>query len=254
MKQPTIVLLPCCSYILVTVDFTVMPANAKLVMTSLNVLGTVLGMGASTIGHVQLPAYQGQIKEQTVMAHRRTIEDGLVKHGLSLEKDVVLLFDKSNCRQSDSRASVQKCIATFHKNFTPDFAACSAVSGNRVDTVPLLPVSEFYSYDDTAKPGPAERVETFLVTLSSAFCVSIEIFCLFFFLAFQQLSVLIASTFMNCIAKSLREGVKAHLGVLDAYMDGMDLKDGDRFIVFDLLPNRWGQKLRVTFPFKVSTG
>lgn len=181
MKQPTIVLLPCCSYILVTVDFTVMPANAKLVMTSLNVLGTVLGMGASTIGHVQLPAYQGQIKEQTVMAHRRTIEDGLVKHGLSLEKDVVLLFDKSNCRQSDSRASVQKCIAAFHKNFTPDFAACSAVSGNRVDTVPLLPVSEFYSYDDTAKPGPAERVETFLVTLSSAFCVSIEIFCLFFF-------------------------------------------------------------------------
>ena len=167
-RNNQLVLLPCCRYILVTIDFTVMPANSKLVMTSLNVLGTVLGMGASTLGHVQLPAFQKQIKEQTVLAHRRTVEDGLTKHGLSIEKQVVVLFDKSNCRQSDARSAHQYCIASHHKNFNSDFASSKATVETCIGPVPLLPVSEFYSYDESAKPGPAERVETFLVSLSSA--------------------------------------------------------------------------------------
>ena len=39
---------------------------------------------------------------------------------------------------------------------------------------------------------------------------------------------------------SVRKGVKAHKGILKAYMDGMDVKDADRFILLDLIPNRLG--------------
>lgn len=39
---------------------------------------------------------------------------------------------------------------------------------------------------------------------------------------------------------AFRKGVKAHQGVLEAYVKGMDVKDTDRFIVIDLIPNRLG--------------
>ena len=47
---------------------------------------------------------------------------------------------------------------------------------------------------------------------------------------------------MNRISKPLRKGAQAHIGILDAYMSGLNLKDGDRFVVFDLVPNRCGPK------------
>ena len=43
----------------------------------------------------------------------------------------------------------------------------------------------------------------------------------------------------------MRKGVKAHRGVLEAYIKGMEVKDTDRFIVFDLVPNRLGTNQRV---------
>ena len=148
------------------VDFTSMPANAKQVQSSMNVLSTVHGMGSTNIGHVQLPLFHKQTKEATVMTHRRTIDDLLLKGGLSREREIVLLFDKSDCRGTDARAPHQACIAVHHKQFLTGFARSTALDESRIGPVPLLPVSEFYGYDESAKPGPAERTETTFASIS----------------------------------------------------------------------------------------
>ena len=137
-----------------------MPSNTKQVTTAVNVMNTILGMGSSSIGHVQLPAFQKQAKQSTIVNHRRTVEEMLLKAGLTVDQQIVLLFDKSNCAGSDARSAHQYCIATYHKQFTPVFEKSEAFQSSRVGPLHLLPVSEFYGYDDTAKPGPAERAET----------------------------------------------------------------------------------------------
>ncbi|CAL1141851.1 unnamed protein product [Cladocopium goreaui] len=174
-------------YMLCLLDFTVMPNSAKQVNTAVNVLSTILGMSSANLGHVQLPAFQKQTKQATVVTHRRNIEEMMLKQGLSVASQIVLLFDKSECLNSDSRASHQVCIAAHHKSFTSAFQSCEAVQLGRVESLPLMPVSEFYDYDDTSKPG---------------------------------------------------KGVKTHIGMLEAYQKGMNLKNTDRFIVFDVVPNR----------------
>ena len=95
-----------------------MPNNSKQVQTAVNVLSTILGMSSSNIGHVQLPAFQKQTKQATVVTHRRNIEELMLKQGLSVASQIVLLFDKSECLSSDSRAGHQVCIAAHHKSFT----------------------------------------------------------------------------------------------------------------------------------------
>lgn len=137
-----------------------MPANAKQVHTAVNVMNTVLGMGSSNIGHVQLPAFQKQAKQSTIVNHRRTVEEQLLKAGLSVDQQIVLLFDKSSCAGSDARSAHQYCIATYNKQFTPVFEKSQAFQTSCVGPLPLLPVSEFYGYDESGKPGPAERAET----------------------------------------------------------------------------------------------
>jgi len=43
------------------------------------------------------------------------------------------------------------------------------------------------------------------------------------------------------VIEQLRKGVKTHVGILEAYQKGMNLKNTDRFIVFDVVPNRQGR-------------
>lgn len=137
-----------------------MPNNSKQVSTAVNVLNTILGMGACNIGHVQLPAFQKQAKQATIVNHRRNVEEMLLKAGLAVDQQIVLLFDKSGCAGSDARSAHQYCIAPYNKQFTSVFEKSEAFQSSRVGPLPLLPVSDFYCYDDSAKPGPAERAET----------------------------------------------------------------------------------------------
>ena len=143
-----------------------MPANAKQVNSSANVMSTILGMGSTNIAHVQLPAFQKQAKQATVVAHRNNVAEMLLKASLSVEQQIVLLFDKTECGRSDVRSTHQYCIATHHKQYTPAFEGCDAFQAGHIGPLPLLPVSEFYGYDDANKPGPAERAETKLFPTS----------------------------------------------------------------------------------------
>lgn len=38
----------------------------------------------------------------------------------------------------------------------------------------------------------------------------------------------------------LRKGTPVHIAVIEAYLKGLDLKEEDKVIVFDVLPNRLG--------------
>lgn len=148
-------------YIVCLIDFTVMPANAKQVITSVNVLSAILGMGSGNLGHVQLPVFQKQVKEATVLSHRRNLDELMLKANLSIAQEIVLFFDKCDCNSTDVRNNHQVCVAAFHKQFTSSFASSSAFQKSQIGPLRLLPVSEFYGYnDESAKPGPAERAET----------------------------------------------------------------------------------------------
>lgn len=71
-----------CRYIVCLVDFTSMPANAKQVQSSMNVLSTVLGMGSTNIGHVQMPLFHKQTKENTVNPQHKDIKGTRLVWGL----------------------------------------------------------------------------------------------------------------------------------------------------------------------------
>lgn len=153
----------CGRYILCLLDFTILPNYSKQVQSAINVMSTVLGMGSGNIAHVQLPVFQKQAKQATIVSHRKNVEEMILKANLSVENQIVLLFDKSNCMASDARSVHQYCVAAFHKQFTSLFDKSEALQQGRIEALPLLPVSEFYGYDESAKPGPGERAETTLV-------------------------------------------------------------------------------------------
>ena len=137
-----------------------MPANAKHVNTTVNVMTTILGMGSGNIAHVQLPVFQKQVKQGTVVSHRRNVVEMMLRAGVNISQEVVLLFDKSDCLSSDSRTAHQYCIAAYHSGFSPAFQSCRVFEAGHIGSLLLMPVSDFYGYDDNCRPGPAERAET----------------------------------------------------------------------------------------------
>lgn len=153
----------CCNprYLICGLDFTIYPANSELVQSSCNVLATLLAMGSNNIGHIQCPMFHKQTSEMSTVKHTRTMEDALFKNNVNIGKRVALLFDKPPDSRGDQRASHQVCIAASHKLFanTSAFNASDIVVSGRVGPVPLIRVIDFIDYDESCKPGPADRVE-----------------------------------------------------------------------------------------------
>ena len=152
-------------YVICGVDFTVYPANSELVQSSLNVLASFLAMSSSDIGHLQTPMFHKQTSGMSTVKHTRTVEDLLFKHNLNIGKRVAVLFDKPADARGDQRASHQVCIAVSHKQYSTSsvFNSCNMVSNARIGPIPLVRVIDFIDYDESCKPGPADRVEQQLV-------------------------------------------------------------------------------------------
>lgn len=142
-------------------DFTLNPANAVLVNTSLLVGTSILAMGSCNIAHVQTPMNHKQTKDMTVLKHKRHMEDTLGKARITLGDPIALLYDKPEDFRGASRSTTQMAWAAVHNNFvqsTP-FSQCSAVTVGRVGPVVLSKASEFIDADEAIRPGPADRVE-----------------------------------------------------------------------------------------------
>ena len=101
----------------------------------------------------------------STVKHTRTVEDLLFKHNLNIGKRVAVLFDKPADARGDQRASHQVCIAVSHKQYSTSsvFNSCNMVSNARIGPIPLVRVIDFIDYDESCKPGPADRVEQQLV-------------------------------------------------------------------------------------------
>lgn len=154
-----------CRHIICGLDFTLNPANAVLVNTSLLVGTSILAMGSCNIAHVQTPMNHKQTKDLTVLKHKRHIEDTLGKHKITLEYPVALLYDRPDDFRGASRSSTQMAFAAVHNNFiqTTPFAQCAAVTDGRIGPMVLVKASDFIDADEAVRPGPADRVEQKLI-------------------------------------------------------------------------------------------
>ncbi|CAE7608143.1 cofG [Symbiodinium sp. CCMP2592] len=180
-----------------------MPANSLYVQEVIAVLAALLSDSSSNIGHIQMPQHHKALQGVTLVKHRRTLEDLLIKAKVSLERPVVMLYERPPTgNTSDQRPLTQNCHAAAMASFgaTPWTSKSKAVLDGRLGPFALLKVSDFVGYDEVSKPSPSSRVE--------------------------------------------QKGIPVHTGTLDGYMDGMDLKEEDRLICVDLLPNRQAEFAR----------
>ena len=164
-------------YMICGVDFTVNPANAQLVTSSLQVLANMLAMGSCNVGHVQMPMFHKQTNSTTILKHRRSIEDALLRHLLSVDKPVVLLFDRHPEYRGNNPSTHQGAAVVTHSQFSSSsaFNECKAVQEGRIGPIPLARVSDFIDYDESCRPGPAERVEQKLLCISFLILLLTEI-------------------------------------------------------------------------------
>lgn len=168
-----------CRYIICAADFTVNPAKALLVQSSLHVLASVCAMGSGSIAHVQLPVCHKQTNEGTCTKHQRVIEDTMFKAKLCLSNKIALLYDRPEDYRGPIAGITQQGIAAVHSSYaqTSAFNACAAVSTGRIGPVALVKTSDFIDVDENVRPGPAERAEQKLArsqcvegSLNSQFC------------------------------------------------------------------------------------
>ena len=138
------------------------------------------------------------------------------------------MFDKDQGGRSstDRRKTSQPCLLVTPLGMTGVWVDCEVWVTGTIGPLPRIKVSDMLGYDESRKPGAAARVEQRLGA-----CV---VFC----------RMLLTGLSQGCVAcqpapKRRRKGVDCHREILNAFARGMDFRPGDRFVVLDLLPNRY---------------
>ena len=145
-------------------DFTVFPANSQFNSMVMDNLANILSASSSNVGHLQLPMSTRQTTPAALVKHTRTIEDHMLRSGVSLEHKVALLFTKPNSNLQDRRAMLQNCIAATCQEFSgPAFEASAVLAENRIGPLPLIRVADMIGFDESNRPGASARVEQMLV-------------------------------------------------------------------------------------------
>ena len=128
----------------------------------------------------------------------------------------------------------------IHQTFdNPEWLQSDAIVKGKLGPVPLIKFQEFIGYDETTRPSAPGRVEQ-LLALGSI--------CRFFLLSSPKQ---VLSFFLWAQFTWTRKGVDAHLKVITGYMEGMDMKAEDRFIICDVIPNRCGVPQSEAYSFMV---
>ena len=145
-----------------------MPANATYVRTSIEMLAAVLASSSGNAAHIQLTMPQRSIQSTTVLKHRRTVEDLLLKSKLVPDMHTSLLFERPESSQNDRRSLTQTCILSTFQSFSePAFLASTPAIESRLGPFPLIKVANMLGCDEDSRPGPGTRVEQCLgLTLS----------------------------------------------------------------------------------------
>ena len=107
----------------------------------------------------------------------------------------------------------------------------AAVLEGRIGPVPLLRVSDFVGYNELCRPGAAARVEQFLAW-TVMFMVALEASC-------ERYVFLIGGQGACKIMHGQpRKGIPCHKAIIDTYLQGMEIRDQDRVVIVDIVPNR----------------
>ncbi|CAE7544462.1 fp-1 [Symbiodinium sp. KB8] len=131
-----------------------MPANATYVRTSIEMLAAVLASSSSNAAHIQLTMPQKSIQSTTVLKHRRTVEDLLLKSKLVPDMHTTLLFERPESSQNDRRNLTQTCILSTFQSFTdPAFLASMPAVEGRLGPFPLIKVANMLGCDEESRKG-----------------------------------------------------------------------------------------------------
>lgn len=146
-------------------DATIYPADATYFNKCLDALGTVLHFGGHCLGHVQMPVPQSNIKEKTLLKHRRAIEDVLNSKGSEVSHHVSLNFVKpSDSHGNDKRGGLQLVVAA-----AADYDRLQWSVPTVIGPLTLIKVNEMLGFDEMTGPGPTQRVEQYPVVQNQIF-------------------------------------------------------------------------------------
>ena len=143
-------------------DLTVWPADATYVKNALQLFASIINLASrQNVGFVYLPMETTSTSQNTIMRHRRLLEDQLNVQGLDVLRVIAINFEKSGSSASDKRALVQHALLVTLRADQQDnlWAAGQVWNVQSIGPVPLVKVSEMMGYDSESKPSPAQRVE-----------------------------------------------------------------------------------------------
>lgn len=145
-------------YVIAAIDATVWPTDG--VLDQVGMMNTILSMGVTHVGHLQLPVLQAQTSMTTVCKNKRKIEDALLTADTDFSQALTLIFAKETVRaNSDKRATTQQCLVCVSGRGNKWMESSECLSAGLLGPLPLITVSEMQGYDSETRPGAAARVE-----------------------------------------------------------------------------------------------
>ena len=158
-KENTIFLSGMMRYGLAIMDVTVFPSNVTMVNGALETMGLLLNMSIHTVGHVQMPFPHTNTLPQTIVKHRRLVEDNLMNaQKVDVSQTVALhIRAPEDGHAADKRGGVQNCLFA-----TADAAATKWVCPQVIGPCSLVRVRDMIGYSEEARFGVTQRTEQIL--------------------------------------------------------------------------------------------
>lgn len=229
-----------CRFCIAAMDMTLYPPSASYVKAAFAVLSSVTAMSPCHCGFIMQPVLQKQTTEVARIKHRRMIEDFLVKGSMSYGQETTVFYAKPDAGPRDGRPLSHVCVLTTNNTYseTP-WSESDAVSAGRVGPFPLIKVADMLGYDEATRPSAGARVEQKLTSsnLLSLLFFNLQKSCsskretgssMFWDLSFVQSGP-------TC---NLRRGVPCAQALMASMLSGMDVKDNDKVVWLDIIPNR----------------
>ena len=149
---------------MVGLDATLWPSNSPYLLAAVQTACGITNMSENTVCHAQLPQLQSSTSNQTVLKHRRSLEDQLVNQKLDVSTVMLLRFQKPDSQRNDTRRASQPCVAATSTNYkTNGFLSSDAMQTSTIGPVPLIKTSLMLGYDqESGSMSAGLRTEQFL--------------------------------------------------------------------------------------------
>ena len=146
---------------IVSLDCTVWPSNAPLLVEAVKTMSTVLAMSSNNMGFVQYPVFQSQTNHLALVKHSHTLDNLIVQNKMVMYYPIQILYSKPDSTAGDARSLAQPAKGVFHSNYDGAcaFTESAAVKEGKLGACPLIRISQLLGYDECRRPGASARVE-----------------------------------------------------------------------------------------------